>query len=199
MALPPPKKKLRRDDYPNAENLCEHCWAKCCHYFALPIETPTESRDYDYMRWYLLHERATVFVDEGDWYLMVHTVCKHLQPDKRCGIYDIRPQICRDYSDDELRVRGRLDLRSVLRDAGADLRVRRSSPADETRPGHSQSEAIPAADRRLSVGRERLRVTRPTIVRTRPAHRALHFRHGALLLFFNRVDLFSHSAPSGNA
>ncbi len=98
MALPPPKKKLRRDDHPNAENLCEHCWAKCCHYFALPIETPTESCDYDYMRWYLLHDRATVFVDESDWYLMVHTVCKHLQPDKRCGIYETRPQICRDYS-----------------------------------------------------------------------------------------------------
>jgi Fe-S-cluster containining protein len=64
----------------------------------LPIETPTESCDFDYMRWYLLHDRATVFVDEGDWYLMVHTVCKHLQPDKRCGIYETRPQICRDYS-----------------------------------------------------------------------------------------------------
>jgi Fe-S-cluster containining protein len=39
-----------------------------------------------------------VFTDDGDWYLLVHTVCKHLQSDQRCGIYHTRPQICRDYS-----------------------------------------------------------------------------------------------------
>jgi Fe-S-cluster containining protein len=32
---------------------------------------------------------------------MVHTVCRHLQTDNRCGIYDTRPQICRDYSTDK--------------------------------------------------------------------------------------------------
>ena len=30
----------------------------------------------------------------------MHTECKHLQSDNRCGIYDTRPQICRDYSTD---------------------------------------------------------------------------------------------------
>jgi len=28
--------------------------------------------------------------------------CPHLQPDNRCGIYDRRPQICRDYSADQV-------------------------------------------------------------------------------------------------
>ena len=41
-----------------------------------------------------------MFVEDGDWYLLVHTTCKHLQPDNRCGIYYTRPQICRDYSTD---------------------------------------------------------------------------------------------------
>ena len=36
----------------------------------------------------------------GHWYLLVHTTCKHLQADNRCGIYHTRPQICRDYSTD---------------------------------------------------------------------------------------------------
>ena len=31
----------------------------------------------------------------------MHTDCKHLQSDNRCGIYDTRPQICRDYSTDD--------------------------------------------------------------------------------------------------
>ena len=94
------KKKPKREDLKADEVLCDHCTAKCCGYFALPIETPTESRDFEYIRWYLLHDRASVFTEEGDWYLMVHTTCKHLQADNRCGIYETRPQICRDYSTD---------------------------------------------------------------------------------------------------
>jgi Fe-S-cluster containining protein len=50
------------------------------------------------MRWFLLHDRATVFKEDDDWYLLVHTECEHLQSDNRCGIYETRPQICRDYT-----------------------------------------------------------------------------------------------------
>ena len=90
--------KPKREDLPHDANLCEYCTAKCCRYFALPIETPENPQDLDYIRWYLLHESASVFVDEGEWYLLVSTVCRHLQADQRCGIYETRPQICRDYS-----------------------------------------------------------------------------------------------------
>lgn len=95
------KTKPRREDLEPGANLCEYCTAKCCRYFALPIETPDSQEDYDFIRWYLLHEHATVFVEDEAWYLLVHTECKHLQPDLRCGIYDTRPQICRDYSTDK--------------------------------------------------------------------------------------------------
>ncbi|MEM9366048.1 MAG: YkgJ family cysteine cluster protein [Planctomycetota bacterium] len=94
-------KLLRRQDVPKGDNLCEHCTAKCCRYFALPIDEPVNRRDFDYIRWYLLHDRATVFVDEDTWYLLVHTTCRHLQDDHRCGIYETRPQICREYTTDE--------------------------------------------------------------------------------------------------
>jgi Fe-S-cluster containining protein len=96
-----PRLKPRREDVPQDHCLCEYCTAKCCRYFALPIETPRRRKDFDYLRWYLLHDRATVFVDEGTWYLLVHTDCQHLQPDNRCGIYETRPQICRDYTTDK--------------------------------------------------------------------------------------------------
>ena len=49
----------------------------------------------------MLHERASIFTEEGDWYLLVHTTCKHLHNDNLCGIYETRPQICRDYSSDD--------------------------------------------------------------------------------------------------
>lgn len=90
--------KPHRDQIPADSNLCDFCTAKCCKYFALPIDTPETWKDFEYIRWYLVHDRASIFVDEGDWYLMVHTECKHLQADNRCGIYETRPDICREYS-----------------------------------------------------------------------------------------------------
>lgn len=92
--------KPKLEDLGPDEVLCDYCTAKCCRYFALPIETPTTTRDFDFIRWYLLHDRATVFTEDESWYLLVHTECKHLQPDNRCGIYETRPEICREYTTD---------------------------------------------------------------------------------------------------
>jgi uncharacterized protein len=102
MSVGPKIIRMRRDDVQlkEGESLCDHCVAKCCKYFALPIDKPTERKDFEYIRWFLMHDRATVFVDEDTWYLLVHTECKHLQSDNRCGVYETRPQICRDYTTD---------------------------------------------------------------------------------------------------
>ncbi|MFZ5831183.1 MAG: YkgJ family cysteine cluster protein [Planctomycetota bacterium] len=90
--------KPRREELPPGANLCMYCTAKCCRYFALPLETPTTWKEFEYMRWFLLHDRASVFVEDGSWYILVHTTCKHLGADNLCGIYETRPQICRDYT-----------------------------------------------------------------------------------------------------
>jgi uncharacterized protein len=90
--------RVRREDLRPGEVLCSRCTAKCCRYFALPIDNPRTWDDFDYIRWYLLHERVSIFTDEGSWYLLVHNGCKHLRDDHRCGIYATRPQICRDYT-----------------------------------------------------------------------------------------------------
>ena len=100
MPKEPPRKNVKREDLGPDEVLCDHCTAKCCRYFALPIDTPESPRDFDFIRWYLLHGQATVFTENEDWYLLVHTVCKHLRDDHRCGIYETRPQICREYTTD---------------------------------------------------------------------------------------------------
>jgi Fe-S-cluster containining protein len=90
--------KPRRDQLAPGDVLCNHCTAKCCRYFALPIDEPTTREEWEFVRWYLLHDGATVFKEEGDWYLLVHAECKHLQSDNRCGVYHDRPPICREYS-----------------------------------------------------------------------------------------------------
>jgi uncharacterized protein len=93
--------KPRRKDLKKDENLCEHCAAKCCLYFALAIDEPTDWEDFELIRWFLLHERASVFTEEGEWYLLVHNKCKALREDHLCGAYETRPKICRDYTTDK--------------------------------------------------------------------------------------------------
>ena len=98
MATVPVTLKPTRKQVPEGKVLCDYCSAKCCRYFALPLDAPEDKADFEFMRWFLLHERASVFKEDDIWYLLVHTVCRHLQPDNRCGIYETRPQVCRDYS-----------------------------------------------------------------------------------------------------
>lgn len=76
---------------------CARCGAVCCKHVALEIDKPTNKQDYDYIRWYLLHQKVEVFTDEGKWYLKSETPCEKLLPDGRCGIYETRPSICREY------------------------------------------------------------------------------------------------------
>ena len=87
----------KKEDVPPDE-LCEYCYGKCCRYFALPIDKPTNYEEFDFVRWYLYHERASVFVEDGEWFLLVHNVCKELDEKNRCRVYEKRPQICREYS-----------------------------------------------------------------------------------------------------
>jgi len=94
------KRKFRRSDLKPGEVLCSHCTGKCCRYFALAIDTPTDWEDFDHMRWYVMHGKTAIFVDDDTWYLLVYGDCKHLLPDNRCGHYAERPQICRDYTTD---------------------------------------------------------------------------------------------------
>jgi Fe-S-cluster containining protein len=91
---------VKRDDLKYGEVLCSFCTALCCRYFSVPIETPTTRKDFDNLRWFMMHGHITVYVEEGVWYLCVYGDCKHLQADNRCGNYEDRPRICREYSTD---------------------------------------------------------------------------------------------------
>ena len=54
------------------------------------------------MRWFLLHEKTAVFVDDDTWYLLVYSPCNYLDKEtNRCLIYEERPNICREYSSDK--------------------------------------------------------------------------------------------------
>ena len=80
--------------------LCDQCSGLCCRYFALPIDNPTDRRDYDNIRWYLLHQNVVIFIESKQWYIGILNRCRALQADNRCGIYLDRPAICRSYTTD---------------------------------------------------------------------------------------------------
>jgi Fe-S-cluster containining protein len=45
-----------------------------------------------------MHEGIKVFVDhDNDWLVEFKTACTELRSDFRCGSYETRPRVCRDY------------------------------------------------------------------------------------------------------
>ncbi len=80
---------------------CIEC-TQCCHYVAIEIDTPEERTEFENVRWYLYHPGIEVYVDqEQTWNVLVHSTCMQLQEDGRCAVYETRPQICRDFSEEE--------------------------------------------------------------------------------------------------
>jgi Fe-S-cluster containining protein len=76
---------------------CLACKSVCCRHIASHIDTPTTKKDFDHLRWYLMHEHVKVGIDlDANWLLEVATPCRHLK-NNRCAIYTTRPKICRDY------------------------------------------------------------------------------------------------------
>jgi Fe-S-cluster containining protein len=76
---------------------CARCTALCCQYVSTEIDTPTTRRDFDQIRWYLMHPGVRVYTDETDtWFVQFMSRCRFLGRDDLCQIYETRPQICRD-------------------------------------------------------------------------------------------------------
>ena len=74
---------------------CKKCSALCCNYFALELDKPTTRNDFENIRWYISHQKTSVFIQAGKWYLNVKNRCKNLDRTHRCKIYENRPAICR--------------------------------------------------------------------------------------------------------
>lgn len=81
------------------ENKCSFCrGSTCCTYFTQQIDTPRSMQDFDLLLWQISHFHTQIYQDSDGWFLLVNNRCMHLQTDGRCGIYETRPQVCRDHS-----------------------------------------------------------------------------------------------------
>jgi len=80
---------------------CNHCVQSiCCTYITHQIDTPRSMEDFDYLLWQVSHENVALFKDDDGWFLSVSGRCAHLHANGMCGIYENRPQICREHSND---------------------------------------------------------------------------------------------------
>lgn len=83
------------------ENKCSFCrGSTCCTYLTQEIDAPRSMEDFDLLLWQISHRSTQIYKDEDGWFLLVNNPCTHLQIDGRCGIYETRPQICREHSND---------------------------------------------------------------------------------------------------
>ena len=79
---------------------CARCPALCCQYVSTEIDAPTTHRDFEMMRWYLMHPGVRVYCEEstGSWFIQFMSRCRFLGDNNLCTIYETRPSVCRELS-----------------------------------------------------------------------------------------------------
>lgn len=83
------------------ENKCDLCTGSiCCTYITHQLDKPKTKKDFDYLLWQVSHDNIAVFKDDDGWFLSIKQSCAHLLEGGRCGIYEMRPEICREHSND---------------------------------------------------------------------------------------------------
>jgi hypothetical protein len=92
---------IRRHPEIRTRNKCGLCTnSKCCTYITQAIDTPRKKTDFEHLLWQVSHEQVKIYKDSDGWFLLVESRCSHLLPNGWCGIYEHRPQICRDHSNE---------------------------------------------------------------------------------------------------
>ena len=80
---------------------CKKCTQSiCCNSINQKIKAPKTKEDFDHLLWQVSHEGISVFKDSDGWFLHILTGCSHLLPGGVCSIYDNRPWVCREYTND---------------------------------------------------------------------------------------------------
>ena len=84
-----------------SENKCSFCTGStCCTYVTQHMETPRSKEDFRQLLWQVSHQNVKLYKDDDGWTLLVDGKCQHLQMNGDCGIYDERPDICREHTND---------------------------------------------------------------------------------------------------
>jgi Fe-S-cluster containining protein len=84
-----------------SENKCSFCTGStCCTYVTQHLDTPRSKEDFRQLLWQVSHQNVKLYKDDDGWTMLVDGKCQHLQVNGDCGIYDERPDICREHTND---------------------------------------------------------------------------------------------------
>lgn len=74
------------------------CKGNCCKHLIIQIPGPNTEEDVDGLRYFLYHKDVNLYVDDEDnWFIDFITECEKLTDNNDCGIYETRPNICKEY------------------------------------------------------------------------------------------------------
>jgi Fe-S-cluster containining protein len=118
---------------------CEDCKGKCCKYIAIETDIPDCLDDWDQIKWLLMHEGVSVYLDnEGDWVVEVTTRCKNLGENNKCKIYDTRPDLCEDHEVETCVMNGTGKVEKILFKTAEDVdKYLKKEGLDKTLPAES--------------------------------------------------------------
>ncbi len=77
---------------------CEGCPGLCCSDLEESITKPRTIDDWDNLKWELHFSNTKAFIRNRRWYKLTLGTCIYLDENKRCTIYERRPQVCRDHN-----------------------------------------------------------------------------------------------------
>ena len=80
---------------------CYMCGAKCCRYIVVKLNDPEDVEDIEELRWFVCHKNILLCIDDDQWELVVLTDCQNLDAFGRCRIYEKRPDLCREHSEED--------------------------------------------------------------------------------------------------
>ncbi|MDD4250883.1 MAG: YkgJ family cysteine cluster protein [Candidatus ainarchaeum sp.] len=94
---------------------CKTCLADCCKEVAVSINTPKTKKDWDEIKWLVLHKNVQVYKDfENDWLVEFFTPCEKLSKTNKCTIYKKRPLICKEHQSKNCIKTGPQDYYKIL-------------------------------------------------------------------------------------
>lgn len=101
-----------KDETPKALVECVGC-GDCCTSFYVEMDEPKDRDSIGNALWLMYHEkcRLVLLVESDEWVLEVFLPCRNLQPNRSCGIYENRPQTCRDYERETCEVNKPIERR----------------------------------------------------------------------------------------
>ena len=82
---------------------CTAC-GLCCSYVAIEVDAPSTVKRATQLLWYLYHQGVSLYENGDEWMVQFEANCRYLLPDYRCGIYETRPHICREFSQEDCEV-----------------------------------------------------------------------------------------------